>query len=71
MPGGDQLVAGEPAPGRQILGHRGLRRADLEELARVQRVNPATDLEQQTAAAIQIAAIKPDGRLEGMKSRRV
>ena len=44
---------------------------DLEELARVQRVNPATDLEQQTAAAIQIAAIKPDGRLEGMKARRV
>src|SRR5262249_25052466 len=50
-------VAGEPAPGRQILRHTDLTAADLEHLPGGERGHGLTDQDQQAAAAIQVAAL--------------
>jgi len=60
----DQLVPRHPAPGRKVLADRGLGRGDLEQLPREEGVDVLADEEQQPAAAVEIAAVEPDGGVE-------
>jgi hypothetical protein len=62
-----QLVAGEPAPRRQLLVDGDLRRADLEQLARLQRVDVLANEQQQPVAAVEIAAV--EGNVGALRMR--
>ena len=62
----DELVAGEPAPGREVLFDRDLDGAKLQELAGRQRIEVLADQEQEPVAAIQVAAVEADVGRSGM-----
>jgi len=55
---GHELVAGHPAPGREILLHGDLGGTKFKELAALHRINVLADQEKEPVAAIQIAAVE-------------
>ena len=59
----DQLVAGHPAPGGEVLLDRDLGRGELQQLARPERVDVLADQQEQAVATVEVAAVEPrDGR---------
>jgi hypothetical protein len=64
--GRDQLVAGEAAPRGQVLAHRTFGGQNLEQPAARQRIDVLADQQQQSVAAIEIAAVEGDLGLVGM-----
>lgn len=55
---GDQFVASQTAPSRQILADGRLRGTDFQQPAWLQRIDILTDQKQQAAAAVEIAAVE-------------
>ena len=57
---GDDLVAGEAAPRRQLDLDGGVGGEDLQQATALQRVDMAADEQQQAAAAVEVAAVQAD-----------
>src|SRR5207245_7367199 len=55
---GHELVAGHPAPGREIFFHGDRGGTKFEELAALHRIHVLTDQKKEPVAAIQIAAVE-------------
>src|SRR4030095_5751568 len=62
----DQFVPGHAAPGREVLLHRDLRGAKLEELAARERIDVLADQQEQAIATVEIAPVKARVGLESM-----
>ena len=60
----DQLVACQPAPSRKLDFDGGIGGADFQQLSRIKWVDVPTDQQQQTVAAIEVAAVETDVRRE-------
>src|SRR4030095_9114683 len=62
----DQFVPGHAAPGGEVLLHRDLRGAKLEELAARERIDVLANQQEQAIAAVEIAPVKARVRLQGV-----
>ncbi len=59
----EQFVAGEPAPGGQVVPYRGLQAQDLESLTDLDAAHRALDGDQQATAAVEVTAVTDGGSL--------